>query len=376
MNSKKLSEIVDLQKGKKPEISSTSNGNLPYLTAKYIRGEADPEYGIPNSNGSLVVSPKDFVIIMDGSNSGEVFTGLNGILASTMGKLVLKEQINLKYLGYFLDSNKELFAKTKTGSAIPHLSKEIFFSLQIPMPSLKDQEKIVDRLDKAFKNISTQIEKCNLNLELIAIFFNENLDKYFSKEFTNTKKFSELIKKVENKKWSHEKNDNHKYIEISSVSNTEFKINSYSDINNIDPPSRAKKIVLENDVLLATTRPTLKRVAIVPKELNNQIASTGFFVFRLLNKVDKHFLFYYLISNKFKKIMKNTQKGASYPAVNETDIKNMHFNYPEINDQLKFVNRITEIDNICNSLQKIIHKKVTILQELRLSILSKELSHE
>ena len=69
-----------------------------YLTAKYIRREADPEYGIPNSEGSVVVRHYDYVIIMDGSNSGEVFTGLNGILASTMGKLVLKEKINLFWM--------------------------------------------------------------------------------------------------------------------------------------------------------------------------------------------------------------------------------------------------------------------------------------
>jgi len=181
MNSKKLSEIVDLQKGKKPEISSTSNGNLPYLTAKYIRGEANPEYGIPNSNGSLVVSPKDYVIIMDGSNSGEVFTGLNGILASTMGKLVLKEQINMKYLGYFLDSNKELFAKTKTGSAIPHLSKEIFFSLQIPMPTLKDQEKIVERLDMVFKNIENKIYNSKITITKL----NELKESVLNTQFTN-----------------------------------------------------------------------------------------------------------------------------------------------------------------------------------------------
>ena len=39
MNAQILSEIVDLQKGKKPEISINSEGNLPYLTAKYIRGK-------------------------------------------------------------------------------------------------------------------------------------------------------------------------------------------------------------------------------------------------------------------------------------------------------------------------------------------------
>ena len=46
MNLRKLSDIVDLLKGKKPEISTNSDGNLPYLTAKYIQRESDPKYGI------------------------------------------------------------------------------------------------------------------------------------------------------------------------------------------------------------------------------------------------------------------------------------------------------------------------------------------
>lgn len=182
MNVKKLSEIVDLQKGKKPELSSKSNGNLPYLTAKYIRKEADPEFGIPNSEGSVVVRHDDYVIIMDGSNSGEVFTGLNGILASTMGKLVLKEKINMSYLGYFLDSNKELFSKTKTGSAIPHLSKDIFFNLNIPVPSLQEQEKIVERLDKVFENIDHKVSIYEDELYKTALLKKSILNKEFSYE--------------------------------------------------------------------------------------------------------------------------------------------------------------------------------------------------
>ena len=182
MNLQKLSDIVDLLKGKKPEISTNSDGNLPYLTAKYIRGVSDPEYGIPSSKGSVLVTPNDYVIIIDGSNSGEVFTGLNGILASTMGKIVLKEKINLKYLGYFLESNKELFASTKTGSAIPHLSKEVFFNLDIAIPSLREQEKIVEKLDKSFSDINNKIKLINEEKILLDVLKSSILNKEFFHE--------------------------------------------------------------------------------------------------------------------------------------------------------------------------------------------------
>ena len=178
----KLNDLVDLQKGKKPEISQQIEGNLPYLTAKYIRGESDPEYGIPNSKGIVLVNPKDYVIIMDGSNSGEVFTGINGILASTMGKIILKQKINLKYLGYFLDFNKENLANTKTGSAIPHLSKDVFFNLQIPVPSSKDQEKIVVKLDKFFKKVNYKLKNINEEIYLVNNLKKSILNKEFSYE--------------------------------------------------------------------------------------------------------------------------------------------------------------------------------------------------
>jgi len=45
-------------------------------------------------------------------------------------------------------------------------------------------------------------------------------------------------------------------------------------------PSRARRIVRENDVIMSTVRPYLKVFTIVPKEYDGQICSTGFTVLR------------------------------------------------------------------------------------------------
>ena len=58
-----------------------------------------------------------------------------------MGKIVLKEKLTKNTLDIFRIKQK-LFSRTKTGSAIPHLSKEVFFNLEIPVPSLVKQEKL------------------------------------------------------------------------------------------------------------------------------------------------------------------------------------------------------------------------------------------
>jgi len=231
MNLQKPSDIVDLLKGKKPEISTNSDGNLPYLTAKYIRGVSDPEYGIPSSKGSVLVTPNDYVIIMDGSNSGEVFTGLNGILASTMGKIVLKEKINLKYLGYFLESNKELFASTKTGSAIPHLSKEVFFNLDIAIPSLQEQEKIVERLDKIFTTLEAKRKTNTFLIIKLKHLINSKINKDFhgQKNIEKTVNFTDAVEVIN--KDSVKKRD---YLESGKypiVAQEKFLINGYTNNN-------------------------------------------------------------------------------------------------------------------------------------------------
>ena len=64
------------------------------------------------------------------------------------------------------------------------------------------------------------------------------------------------------------------YVDVSSVSNRTFKIEGTQRLKGKDAPSRARRLIKANDVLFATVRPTLQRIAIVPKELNDQICST------------------------------------------------------------------------------------------------------
>ena len=76
------------------------------------------------------------------------------------------------------------------------------------------------------------------------------------------------------------------YIDVSSVSKSTFQIEATQRLKGKDAPSRARKLVRANDVLFATIRPTLQRIAIVPEHLANQVCSTGYFVLRPAPEID------------------------------------------------------------------------------------------
>ena len=126
------------------------------------------------------------------------------------------------------------------------------------------------------------------------------------------------------------------YIDVSSVSNTSFRITAPTELPGAEAPSRARKVIQAGDVLFATVRPTLKRVALVHDDLHDQIASTGFIVLRSNPlRLDPRYLYYRLLTDAFTQRMSELERGASYPAVRDSDILNERISLPPLAEQRK-----------------------------------------
>jgi type I restriction enzyme S subunit len=141
----RLGEVVKLTKGRKPDelIPKYQFGALPYLTADYFRNRLPTEW-VPSEYLSKLpfCSKEDVVLIWDGSKAGQVFIGLEGVLASTMVRIDPENQIERHYLYYFLLTQFDLLNGKTTGTTIPHVNKEVFRNLPIPLPPLPEQRAI------------------------------------------------------------------------------------------------------------------------------------------------------------------------------------------------------------------------------------------
>ena len=178
---KRLGDVCEIIKGRKPALKATSsNGDLPYLVAKVMRGSKEAEYASVKDRNSITVEESETIIICDGSNSGEVFTGFRGILSSTMGKIAKKAEIDDDYLRAFLASTFDVFNGAKTGAAIPHLDKEAMYQLQFPFPPLAEQQRIVGLLDEAFEGLATAKANAEKNLQNARALFESHLQSVFT----------------------------------------------------------------------------------------------------------------------------------------------------------------------------------------------------
>ena len=141
----RLSSICALIDGEKKE------GQQLCLDAKFLRGKSAGEY---QQRGKFV-HKGDNIILVDGENSGEVFTvPCDGYMGSTFKQLWVSSAMHLPYVLNFILFYKELLRKSKRGAAIPHLNKEIFYSLIIGIPPYREQQRIsvrIDELSQLFK---------------------------------------------------------------------------------------------------------------------------------------------------------------------------------------------------------------------------------
>jgi type I restriction enzyme S subunit len=110
------------------------------------------------------------------------------------------------------------------------------------------------------------------------------------------------------------------YVDISAVDSAAKKIVSPQRVRGKEASVRARHVIRTNDVIVATTRPNLNAVALVPPDYDAQICSTGFCVLRPCPEIDPDYLFYFARSPAFVHSLDELTKGALYPAVTDRQV--------------------------------------------------------
>ncbi|MDD5363080.1 MAG: restriction endonuclease subunit S [Ignavibacteria bacterium] len=141
------------------------------------------------------------------------------------------------------------------------------------------------------------------------------------------------------------------YIDISSVSTNKIQFPD-SQISFKESPSRARKVLHDGDILMATVRPNLKAFARFNKPANrNYIASTGFAVLSKNEKADIDFIYHSLFSNVVEKQIEALVVGSNYPALNISDIRKLKIHSPSLTTQSKIARILSTCDLVIEKLK-------------------------
>lgn len=385
---KKLGDLTTTTSGGTPKRNEKLywGGNIGWLKSGelndgYITNveEYITDEGLTKSSAKLF--PKGTLLIaMYGATVGKL--GILEIETTTnqaiCGILNDKNKFETLFMFYYLKKIREKMIEDSFGGAQPNLSQTYIKDLDIPLPPLEEQKRIVVNLDNLFAKIDKAIALHQKNIDEADIFMASVLNDVFVEleEKYGLIKINDVVVKTKNKNPLNEKDTPFTYIDISSIDNKSFKIVEPKQLIGSEAPSRAKKEVFQGDIVYSTTRPNLKNIAIVSENYNNPIASTGFCVLRTNEKTINSYLFYFLITEKLFEQIEPNIRGAQYPATSDNDLKNCNIPNTPYETQQKVVSYLDEISNKMEKIKQIQKEKMQSLKALKASILDKAFKGE
>jgi type I restriction enzyme, S subunit len=259
-------------------------------------------------------------------------------------------KVNFNFIYFYLKANQSKFMEQQQKGGIPAVSKKQVEEFIIPIPPLPIQEEIVNILDK-FTQLEAELE-AELEARLLQYDYYRNQLLAFDTKVIALKTLEEVCIKTNNIRWKDNTGKEYKYIDLSAVNRENNKIEELQVITSENAPSRAQQIVIENDIIFGTTRPTLKRYAVIPEDLEGQICSTGFCVLRPnIDFILPRFLFYILKSNSFFNYVDNNQEGAGYPSISNSKVKSFTFPIPPLKEQESIVTILDKFDALVNDIK-------------------------
>lgn len=256
-----------------------------------------------------------------------------------------KKGIHNKYLKYYFDSPsfQQLFQNwAGSGSTRLYLGITAQRKLPIVLPPLAEQQRIA-------KILSSLDEKIELNNAI-----NRNLEEQAQILFKNYEenKPSNLMKIADvaeinpdsfglKDDWSFVN-----YLDTSSITQNVISELQYINLNEEKLPSRAKRKVMENDIVYSTVRPNQLHFGFINEVKPNMLVSTGFAVIRSKNPLVSNEYIYLNLTKRdtIEKLQQIAEQSVStFPAIKPSDIGDCLINVFEkkdaeiLNDQLSAV---------------------------------------
>lgn len=188
---KKLFEVCDIVGGSTPKTNEPSywNGEYYWVTPaelnneKYISFTQRTITNIGVKSAHLQLLPTGTVLLSSRAPIGKLaITTVPMYCNQGFKNLVCGKEIYNEYAYYFLLKNKDYLNSLGTGATFKEISKRVVEQILIPFPSIEEQQRIVDILDKEFEKIDTLKANAEKGLQYAKDLFWKILQKNFNGE--------------------------------------------------------------------------------------------------------------------------------------------------------------------------------------------------
>ncbi|MGO2355827.1 MAG: restriction endonuclease subunit S [Marinomonas foliarum] len=375
----KLGDVCNIIGGGTPSKSNDSfyEGIIPWATVRDMRYDflsktelSITEEAIQKSSTNLI--PAGTIITATRVGLGKVCileqdTAINQDLKAIIPK---SQELDKTFLYWWLKSIAHLIIAAGTGATVQGVKLNFIKGLEIPLPPISEQKRIVSILDTVFADLEQARVKTEQNLTNARELFDSYLQKVFSQKGEGWKqhKLSELCKLISGQ-----------HIDAKDYNNDNIGIGYLtgpSDFGVFNPivtkwSEYPKRTAIQGDILITVKGSGVGKI--------NMMSADELAISRQLMAVRPMYsvgeLIYWFLSMQFD-YFQSLANGAAIPGISRHDVLDLELSLPALNDQTSVLKKIKKFNTQTLALEKIYTDKIRAIDELKKSILQKAFSGE
>ncbi|EAI3388913.1 restriction endonuclease subunit S [Campylobacter jejuni] len=398
---KKLEEIANIKGGKRlPKGENLLDNNTKFA---YIRVADFQDNGTINLQNIKFINEntynvlKNYKIYDDNlyvSIAGTI--GKSGIIPKELNGAILTENaVKLEYIQnnisnkfmYFFTLSSSFKTQIQTSTKIvaqPKLAITRLKQIEIPLPPLKEQERIVGILDESFAKIDESIKILEQDLLNLDELMQSALQKAFNPLKDNAKENYKLpqawewkslgeIFNIERggsprpiKEFLTDKEDGINWIKIGDIKNQKYLYKTEEKI--IQEGLKKSKLVIEGDLLVSNSMSFGKPVIV---KLQKGAIHDGWLLLKEKINLNKEYFYYLFSSNFMYNFLSYQASGSTVKNLNIDKLKQIEIPLPPLKEQEQIASHLDEIFSHVKNLKQNYQAQIKDLQELKKSLLDK-----
>ena len=361
---KKWKDILSITSGKNQREVENPNGKYPIYGSGGIIGRSD-----------LFLCEANTVIIgRKGTIDNPIYVSEPFWNIDTAFGLVSGEELLPKYLYYFCKIYNFKALDKSTGR--PSLSKSDLQKIEMPVPPLEDQHRIVTRIEELFSQLDSGVETLKKTKEQLKVYRQAVLKEAFDgnwKIFKAKDLCFFITKGTTPKKTELRTTGDIPFIKVYNLTfdtSLDFSIEPTFVSKEIHSGFLARSIVYPDDVLMNIVGPPMGKVSIVPNTYNEWNINQAIARFRCNDNLYNKYLAYYLgFAPTVEKMKAKSKATAGQFNLTLEICRNIEIPLPTLEKQKEIVKEIESRLSVCDSIEKTIDTALQEAEALRQSIL-------
>lgn len=371
---KKLQDCATIIAGQSPEskyYNSTGEG-IPFFQGKADFGELYPKVRVYCSSPTKIAQYNDILLSVRAPVGPTNLSPGTVCIGRGLAAIRPDDSLDLKYLLYYFRYFETQLSAKGTGTTFKAINQKLIKNLEIPIPPLNEQFRIVARIEELFSKFDKAVDTLKTTKEQLAVYRQAVLKDAFS-DFEKKDSIRNLTMVVTSgsRGWAkYYSNSGALFVRIGNLTHSGIDID-FRDIQHITPPDNAEGVrtrLQPNDVLVSITA-DLGSIGFVSEKVEEAYINQHIALVRFQNPVQGRFMAWYLRSEYGQKDLLKNKRGGGKLGLGLDDIRDTPVPIVDDITATEIVDKVEEQLSVCDSIEKTVDTALAQADAMRQSIL-------